>query len=55
MLRDRDAKYFHGPGFQILLQQKRSMKEEFLQAKEGVDHVDVPNSLQQFRLPHTHL
>ena len=55
MLRDRDAKYFHGPGFQILLQQKRSMKEEFLQAKEGVDYVDVPNSLQQFRLPHTHL
>ena len=54
MLRDRDAKYFHGPGFQILLQKKRSMKEEFLQAK-GVDYVDVPNSLQQFRLPHTHL
>ena len=31
------------------------MKEEFPQAKEGVDYVDVPNSLQKFRLPHTHL
>ena len=38
--------YFHGPGLQISLQQKRSIEDEFQQAREGVDYVDVPNSLQ---------
>ena len=44
--------YFHGPGFQISL---RNIEEEFRQAKEGVDNVDVRNSLQQSGLRHTHL
>ena len=39
-------KYFHGPGLQISLQQRRSIEDEFQQAREGVDYVDVPNSLQ---------
>ena len=47
--------YFHGPGFQILLQWRRSIEEEFRQARVGVDNVDVRNSLQQSRLRHTHL
>ena len=38
--------YFHGPGLQISLQQRRSIEGEFQQAREGVDYVDVPNSLQ---------
>ena len=47
--------YFHGPGFQISLQWRRSIEEEFRQARVGVDNVDVRNSLQQSRLRHTHL
>ena len=47
--------YFHGPGFQISLQRRRSIEEEFRQAREGVDNVDVRNSLQQSGLRHTHL
>ena len=47
--------YFHGPGFQISLQRRGSIEEEFRQAKEGVDNVDVRNCLQQSRLRHTHL
>ena len=46
--------YFHGPGFQISLQRRRSIEEEFRQAK-GVDNVDVRNCLQQSGLRHTHL
>ena len=38
--------YFHGPGLQISLQQRRSIEDEFQQAREGVDYVDGPNSLQ---------
>ena len=38
--------YFHGPGLRISLQQRRSIEDEFQQAREGVDYVDVPNSLQ---------
>ena len=47
--------YFHGPGFHISLQWRRNIEEEFRQAKEGVDNVDVRNSLQQSGLRHTHL
>ena len=32
-----------------------SNEKEFQQAREGVDYVDVPNSLPQCRLRHTHL
>ena len=46
---------FHGPGLQISLQRRRSIEEEFQQAREEVDYVDVPNSLKQSRLRHTHL
>ena len=46
---------FHGPGFQISLQRRRSIEEEFRQAREGVHNVDVRNCLQQSRLRHTHL
>ena len=31
------------------------VEEEFQQAREEVDYVDVPNSLKQSRLRHTHL
>ena len=49
--------YFHGPDFQISLQRRRrgSTEEEFRQAREGVDNVDVCDSLQQSRLRQTHL
>ena len=47
--------YFHGPGFQISLQRRRNTEEEFRQAGEGVDFVDVCDSLQQSRLRQTHL
>ena len=44
-----NAEYFHGPGLQISLQRRRSIEEEFQQAREEVDYVDVPNSLKQSR------
>ena len=47
--------YFHGPGFQISLQRRRSIEEEFQQVREGVDNVDVCDSLQQSGLRHIHL
>ena len=47
--------YFHGPGFQISLQRRGSIAEEFRQAREGVDNVDVCDSLQQSGLRQTHL
>ena len=47
--------YFHGPGFQISLQRRRSIEEEFRQAREGVHNEDVRDCLQQSRLRHTHL
>ena len=34
---------------------ERSIEKEFQQVREGVDYVDVPNSLQQSRLRHTRL
>ena len=54
-LSDRNAEYFHRSGFQISLQRRLSIEEEFQQAREEVNYVDMPNSLQRFRLRHTHL
>ena len=34
--------YFHRPGPQISLQQRRSIEDEFQQARELVDYVNVP-------------
>ena len=41
--------------FQISLQRRLSIEEEFQQAREEVNYVDMPNRLQRFRLRHTHL
>ena len=54
-LSDRNAEYFHRSGFPISLQRRLSIEEEFQQAREEVNYVDMPNSLQRFRLRHTHL